>query len=701
MKISKDPKTNKLLNKIIYAAIITLISIIIAFALNVSDPGKRLHNSIYDTFFRIKTSLFKADNAKTDDVIIVAIDDASLQNFQNFKNVLWPWPRNIYAILAQHLVNEGAKAVVFDIIFNSPDIDRADSYGEDNDYMFYQVITETEKTILAFNIDDQMSNENKIDAVKITNGDLFNNVREYNSISYLPYELFRMENDNFGYVDIEAGTDGVIREYMPFVKIKDQYYPSLSAATYIIANNSELPEDLFINNNGSFRLNWYGQGGVNQSFHYQPVLMVISDFINSMRGNPKEIPEGTFQDKVVFIGATARGLLDMKNTPFTKDEAYPGVEIHATAYLNMLQRNEIKNPNLIMELSIYFILLFILMFFGVKSKSIYRYSIFYFLLLVIIIFSQFFVFSSFDLMTLTAFVLIAFIVAYAVTQVYNYITEGRTSNMIKNALGTYLSPELAKQVAESEKTVTVGGKNVNASAMFIDIAGFTTFSEKNSVEKVVQTLNLYLEKFSESIMANKGFINKYLGDGLMALFGSYPQYDDHADMVVISAMECYKINKELAPQYGLNVRIGVNTGKMIAGNLGGGGKLEFTAIGDSVNTTSRLEGANKFFSTHILVGEDTYKALKGKYDLNYIGKFSLKGKDIPYGIYYFVDGFQEEKKKFVNLIEAYEKKDLQTFKKYLQHFINLKTNFGPALYYLNYFKNNPKKFGEPIKFTEK
>lgn len=701
MKFSKDPNINKILNKIVFAAIITLISIIIAFAFNITDPGKRLHNSVYDTFFRIKTSLFKSNISKTDDVVIVAIDDASLQNFQEAKNVLWPWPRNIYAIIAQHLVNEGAKAVIFDIIFNSPDIDRVDSFGEDNDNMFYQVMTGTDKLILSFNIDNHLDTDNTIDAIKISNGDSFKNVKDYKSISYLPYNLFRFNNDNFGYVDIEAGSDGVIREYMPFVKIKGEYYPSLSAATYIVANNKDLPEDLFINKNGSFRLNWYGQGGVNKSFNYQPVLMIISDFINVIRGKPKDIPEGTFKNKVVFIGATARGLLDMKSTPFTKDEAYPGVEIHATAYLNMLQKNEIKTPNNILELSVYFFVILVLLLFGIKSKSILKYSIFYLLVILIIIFSHFFIFNHQNIMTMTAFILVALIIAYAVTQVYNYITEGRTSNMIKNALGKYLSPELAKQVADSEKTLTVGGKSVNASAMFIDIAGFTTFSEKNTVDKVVQTLNIYLERFSEVIMENKGFINKYLGDGLMALFGAYPQYEDHADMVVKSAMECYKINKELAPQYGLNVRIGVNTGKMIAGNLGGGGKLEFTAIGDSVNTTSRLEGANKFFATHILAGEDTYKSLKDKYDLNYIGKFSLKGKDIPYGIYYFVDGFKEEKEKFVNLINAYEKKDLETFKKYLQYFINLKTNFGPALYYLNYYKNNPKNFGEPIKFTEK
>ena len=112
--------------------------------------------------------------------------------------------------------------------------------------------------------------------------------------------------------------------------------------------------------------------------------------------------------------------------------------------------------------------------------------------------------------------------------------------------------------------------------------------------------------------------------------------------------------------------------------MGGGKKLEFTAIGDSINTTSRLEGANKFFSTNILVGENTKELLKDQYDLNYIGKFSLKGKDIPYGIYYYCEGENEIKEKFSEMLKAYESKDLATFKKYQDHFNTNNIDFGPV-----------------------
>jgi hypothetical protein len=139
---------------------------------------------------------------------------------------------------------------------------------------------------------------------------------------------------------------------------------------------------------------------------------------------------------------------------------------------------------------------------------------------------------------------------------------------------------------------------------------------------------------------------------------------------------------------------------MIFGSFGADEKkLEFTAIGDCVNSTSRLEGANKFFSTNILVGETAYNLLKNKYELNYIGKFSLKGKDIPNQIYYFSDDDKEYKNNFEKMLDSFEKSDLSSFLEFVKYFENI--NFGPAKYYINYYNDNKDKFGKPIKLTEK
>jgi len=278
---------------------------------------------------------------------------------------------------------------------------------------------------------------------------------------------------------------------------------------------------------------------------------------------------------------------------------------------------------------------------------------------------------------------------------------GHNRNVIKNVFGTYLSPELVKKISDANKPIAADGEDINASAFFVDIQGFTTFSEKNKPDVVVEVLNLYLKAFCEIIMNNKGFVNKFLGDGLMALFGAPDNFKEHADMAVKSAIECYKINNELTKDYGLNVRIGVNSGKMIVGNMGGGKRLEYTAIGDNVNMASRFEGANKFFDTKIMIGENTYNQLSNKENMNYLGKFSVKGKDIPVGLYYYADCQEECTKLFSELVNAYENKDLKSFEKCINIFKEKNSNFGPYLFYLNFYQEHMEKFGEPVKFTEK
>ncbi|MCG8573062.1 MAG: adenylate/guanylate cyclase domain-containing protein, partial [Spirochaetes bacterium] len=226
-------------------------------------------------------------------------------------------------------------------------------------------------------------------------------------------------------------------------------------------------------------------------------------------------------------------------------------------------------------------------------------------------------------------------------------------------------------------------------------------SERNTPEQVVEVLNIYLHRFSDAIMNHNGYINKFLGDGLMALFGATVDIGDHADCAVRSALECIEINNELAPKYHLNVRIGVNSGPLIWGSMGSTKKLEYTAIGDTVNLASRLEGANKFFNTKILIGDNTKKLLQEQYPLNYLGKFSVKGKDIPIGVYYYSMEEQIKMEKFTELITAYEGKDEVKFKEILNYFKTNKLNFGPINFYLRSYLDKSSPFGSPIKLTEK
>jgi hypothetical protein len=175
-------------------------------------------------------------------------------------------------------------------------------------------------------------------------------------------------------------------------------------------------------------------------------------------------------------------------------------------------------------------------------------------------------------------------------------------------------------------------------------------------------------------------------------------------MAVKSAFECYEVNQRLSPQYGLNVRIGINSGKMICGNMGGTQRLEYTAIGDNVNLASRLEGTNKFFDTKIMVGENSFRMLPEnniyRKLLHYIGKFSVKGKDIPIEFYSYDSKSPKLHELFDKLLAAFEKNDIRTFNKAVKFFNDNKIDYGPALFYIKHYEST-KQIGEFIKLHEK
>ncbi len=707
--MTNDNKKNKLTIHLLTTFGITTIAIIIGFFLSMTPTFYNVNNWTFDGLFR----KYAKPNGKTDECAIIEIDDWSLSQAQNV-GLGWPWPRNMYAVISDYLINtEGAKAVVYDVLFTSPDIDRSDSDGIDNDEAFRDVMAETDKVVLAFSANRRVKTkyDYHLRTKQIANAAEIKNVSEYKSIVPV-YELFADANDNYGFVDIEGQADGVIRQYKPLMRIGDTYYPALATAAYLIAHGDTLP-NIKLSGYGNFNINWYGDGGYDldessdfvkePTFRYYQFWDVFRNAVMSARGGETDWEAGTFKDKVIFVGASARGLLDQKQTPFTiRGKAYPGVEIHATAYLNEVHNDWIRRVPYYMQILFLALLLFIWAFFSIRAKSLPRN-----IAILVGIYAIFKIFGlglfiGYRLRTNLVMNDIALLAALISTLFVNYYLIGRNRNKIKNAFKSYLSPQLLSEI--DGNGLTAGGRETEASAMFIDIAGFTTFSEKNEIGKVVEVLNIYLQEFSNVIIKNNGFVNKFLGDGLMALFGAPSSYPNHAEMAVKSAFECYEVNQRLSPQYGLNVRIGINSGKMICGNMGGTQRLEYTAIGDNVNLASRLEGTNKFFDTKIMVGENSFRMLPEnniyRKRLHYIGKFSVKGKDIPIEFYSYDSKSPKLHELFDKLLAAFEKNDIRSFNKAVKFFNDNKIDYGPALFYIKHYEST-KQIGEFIKLHEK
>ena len=198
---------------------------------------------------------------------------------------------------------------------------------------------------------------------------------------------------------------------------------------------------------------------------------------------------------------------------------------------------------------------------------------------------------------------------------YRNFTEFAEKRKLRNAFAHYVSKDLIENVISNPDALKLGGDRREISVLFLDIENFTTLSESGEPEKVVEIINNYFDALSNLIMEEGGTVDKFEGDAIMALFGAPISYPDHAVKACAAALKIREKMAELNTQYGcnLNVRVGVGTGDAIVGNMGSRERFDYTAMGDTVNTASRLAGINKFYKTRILVMHKTWSAAGGAF----------------------------------------------------------------------------------------
>jgi len=234
---------------------------------------------------------------------------------------------------------------------------------------------------------------------------------------------------------------------------------------------------------------------------------------------------------------------------------------------------------------------------------------------------------------------ITMLVSFIVLTVHQVLTVGQEKQLIKDKFSQFVSPEIVEELANDPEKAKLGAQKREMTVFFLDIAHFTTISEKMSAEALMAFLNRYLSSFSEVILDRRGTIDKFIGDCVVAFWNAPLENKAHARDAVLSALHCQvaiaELNKNLDP--GIpeipQIRIGINTGFMNVGFTGTERKLAYTVIGDQVNLASRLEGANKFFGSQIIISEPTYQGSKDAVEARYLGKAKVVGKDIPVPVY--------------------------------------------------------------------
>jgi len=460
------------------------------------------------------------------------------------------------------------------------------------------------------------------------------------------------ETSSTGFFNVYPDIDGVVRRsnlIIPYGRSKElvdwDIYASLDVQT--VRSFLALPNDqvvLEFGPVGAYRIVFGDKaqirtddlGRVYVNFHgpsYTYAHFSMADVIEH------KVPADTFSGKIVLIGATATGIGDLRTTPFGGLD-YPGVEIHANVIDNILHQNFLRRGAKESLWDLALILLFGIPL-GIWMALVSpRWMGFGIVLLAVLIAVDYFRFLrgswlnfTIPALTITANVLLV--------SLYRALIEEKEKRRVRTAFGQYLSPEVVRRLLVNPELVEP--RKTEVTVMFSDIRGFTTISEKLDAQELAVFLSQYLSDMTQIIFERRGTLDKYIGDAVMAFWGAPFEEEDHAALACQTALEMMaKIHQmqkkwEAQGKPRLDIGIGLNTGIASVGNMGSALRYGYTALGDSVNLSSRLEGLNKDYGTHILVNETTYLAAKDSgFVFRELDLIRVKGKLQPVILYELV-----------------------------------------------------------------
>jgi adenylate cyclase len=666
---------------------------------------------------RFTSKIHKLEQArkgeKIEEIVIVDIDNRSLNKLGRFHQ----WPRDYYAEITNYLSKSNALAIGFDILFMEQDTSHV------TDSLFVRATRNAQNVFhaLSFSKAEKDAFLYKMDqppeGLKYENYsfpfplDIQNNFPAAERFDGKFLDLYNASR-KLGFANYQPDEDSVIRKMPLFMNFAGRLYPSLPLAIiFYILNilpdqisilSNELVQLKVISEQGTSYLNIpieeKGQMLINYSGTYQSFRYISFYDVLTHR-----VPEDFFVDKIVLIGASAPGLEDIRPVPF--QQAFPGVEIHANIIYNILNQNFIyTKPTYINYLLVILLCLIIAII-----SSFNKMWISVPLLIVIaagFIYSTFYSFTYNSLWVENVRPVIGMVFSLVAVLGYKYFSEVKDKKRIKSMFQNYLSPSVVNELLHNPKMLDLGGERKIATSFFSDIKSFTSFSENLQPEELVTYLNEYLSAMTDVILKYDGYLDKYEGDAIVAVFGIPVEQRDHALRACLAAIDMQnrlvKLRKRWKKQGKplFETRIGINSGPMIAGNIGGTNRFDYTAIGDSVNLASRLEGANKIYGTSIMISEATFGAVSKHLWCRELDFIRVKGKAKPVRIYEIIDRKKNElgnvQKAFLEYylkgLESYRKRELNTAQNNFQKALEIYPPDGPSLEFVRrckFFTENP------------
>jgi len=609
-----------------------------------------------------------------DDVLLVSIDDDSIRRLEPVVG-RWPWPRVVHATLLEYLTRAPARVIVYDVLFPEADRQRF-TYGDDewtgaeSDQALVDATTTAGNVIYAAEaasaelLDPTKAIPIALDAIASLNrafdvGDCV----ETRPVLTPPFPALAGAALAIGhsFVPLE---DGVLRRTAPFIRVGTRVVPSLAIAGALAARGTgsdsvhRSPSGLEISGSHlplieqtipdyygpdaracralvPFRgptLNASGQ----PSFRSHSFYDLFYSEQQLLEGQTPLVDPATFKDRVVVVGVSAQGLSDIFGVPF-REGRMPGAEVHANVIDGLLRHRAIAASSWAADVTIAAVpTLFVSLvgaFVPAWATGALAAAVAIALWLITVQ-----VFAG-GLWTPLVIPLIAVALAFVGDLAWQYFIEGREKRQVKRLFARFVSKDVYEQLMTDPSRAALGGARRTMTVLFSDVRGFTALSEKGEPEDVVRQLNEYFARMVQVLFAHRGTLDKFVGDMVMALFGAPLDDPDHAEHAVQTALAMSSALDDLNRKWAsegraeLDIGIGINTGEMVAGNIGSATIMSYTVIGDAVNLGARLESLNKDYGTRVIISEATRAQLKGRYDIRPLGDVTVKGRSRPVAIF--------------------------------------------------------------------
>jgi adenylate cyclase len=554
-----------------------------------------------------------------DRIKIIKIDNKSLNAIGKF-----PWDRSVYAQIIEKLEQSGVAAIGIDVVMAEPSKNSAD------DKALADVLAKYKNVIMPvqFNYPAKQKSADQLVPEKI----------DY------PSSTLTTNRDQMAHINVFVDEDGKARKLpVGLPDEKNTYIPAFSVtlANFILPKEEKVTRDEATGawKRGNKTIPTNSRNQVATEFYSKPRQEIDADTgyetlsVIDVLNSKKELP---LKGAIALVGPYVTAMQDEYPTPASPVKMF-GIEIHANMIQTLLEDKFYKETS--EPVGIVFIIIVSILAIFLFERFRGRTAIFIFIgFFVVYIGLWLGLYTISSILAPLIYPIFALICIYIWSIVSHYLEERKERNRVTGIFGRFVAQSVVDELLQSGEDVKLGGSRKDITLIFVDIRGFTPMSERLEPEQVIQVLNEYLDVCTRAIFKFNGTLDKFMGDGVMAMFGAPISFDNHPEMAVRSALEMKSqadiLEQKLIKNYGIGVKfgLGINSGPAVVGNIGSEGlRLDYTAIGDTVNLSARLESNAK--PGQILISENTYARVKDLFQIEPVGEIKVKGKEKPVMVY--------------------------------------------------------------------